>query len=497
MVARHASAALMIALLAAGTAHGDTSRLPPKVLPKSPTEVPILALALSADSRVLATGGMGHTIRLWDTRTGKELRRLRHRRGVIALAFSPDDKLLVSAGADSYVRLWNARTGEALHQFSTKDARSCIAFSPDSRVLAIGSGGTVFRFDTDTGRELTPLAELEVVVVALAFAPDGKTLASATEEGAIQVWDLATGKRLRDMPHGNGSLALAFSPDGKLLAGGERGLVRFWDATTGQERGRIRLGIGQVGSSLAFSGDGRTVATSGGEEPSIRRWDVATGKEQKPLPGFEGSIVPVSFGPDSRGLAALDRDALAHFWDMADPSKKRECATIKLTATEAELLWDDLSSEDDYVAAEAAWELAGDDERALSLLNKHLRPEAPHRPIADLIADLDDNRFAVRQAATSELERVGRAAESALRGALKERPPLEVARRMEFILERITRARLSPERMRDLRAVEVLERVGTSDARRLLEVLTKGAPGALLTRESRATLERLDGKGAR
>jgi hypothetical protein len=112
--------------------------------------------------------------------------------------------------------------------------------------------------------------------------------------------------------------------------------------------------------------------------------------------------------------------------------------------------------------------------------------------LAKLIADLDSNHFPVRQRASEELERLGELAGPALEQLLKARPPLEVQYRVERLLERLSTPISAPDVLRSLRAVEVLERAGTEDARKLLTELARGAAGAQLTEDARAALQRSD-----
>jgi hypothetical protein len=109
--------------------------------------------------------------------------------------------------------------------------------------------------------------------------------------------------------------------------------------------------------------------------------------------------------------------------------------------------------------------------------------------LARWITDLDDNRFEVRERAAGELEKAGASAVGALRKALENRPTLEVRQRATQIVAK--QSQLSPERLRQLRAVEVLEHIGTLEARQILKTLAAGAPKARLTQEAEASLDRL------
>jgi hypothetical protein len=132
-------------------------------------------------------------------------------------------------------------------------------------------------------------------------------------------------------------------------------------------------------------------------------------------------------------------------------------------------------------------------EQAVALLRERARPvtAADAEQIPQLIADLDNNHFPVREKATRALEKLGSAAEPALREALARRPAPEARRRMDQVLAKREQPTLPPDTARLLRAVEVLEQIGNSEARQLLLSLAEGTPQSLITREARASIDRL------
>src|SRR5262249_3086867 len=136
--------------------------------------------------------------------------------------------------------------------------------------------------------------------------------------------------------------------------------------------------------------------------------------------------------------------------------------------------------------------LLGAGDAAIPVLRGHLQPAAApdSKQITRLVADLDHPRFAAREQATRDLLALGPLAQPALSAALAANPSLELRRRVEALLESCDLAK-APGRLRELRAVEVLEHIGTQPARQVLEALTKGAPEVQLTHEAKASLRRL------
>jgi hypothetical protein len=165
-----------------------------------------------------------------------------------------------------------------------------------------------------------------------------------------------------------------------------------------------------------------------------------------------------------------------------------------LTEKQLGALWTDLASGTGGKVYAASRLLRADPARSVPFLRQRLEPKAgPDRKrLQRLIADLDADEFATREAATKALAKLGGAAESALRQALAARPSAEARVRLERLLKPLGRDRaLTAEQQRDVWAVRVLEQVGTPEARKLLSVLSKKSPGWWVTQEAKEALRRL------
>jgi hypothetical protein len=165
----------------------------------------------------------------------------------------------------------------------------------------------------------------------------------------------------------------------------------------------------------------------------------------------------------------------------------------ELKPRDVESRWADLASDDAAKGFEAICALAAAPGAAVPFFKENLKPASVDATrIERLIADLDSDRFEARQGASSDLEKMGELAVPLLCKALDGKPSLETARRIQELLDRAEggSGTLSGDRLRSLRVVEVLEKMGTPEARQLLQDLAKGAPGALLTRAAQAALDR-------
>jgi len=196
-----------------------------------------------------------------------------------------------------------------------------VAFSPDGKTLASASwDNTIILWNVATGQPIgQPLTDHRDMVQSVAFSPDGKTLASGSLDNTTILWNVATGQPI-DQPLTGHTAALSsvtFSPDGKMLAsGGADNTIILWDVATGQPLGQPLTGHTGWVSSVAFSPDGKTLA-SGSADSTIILWDVATGQPLgQPLTGHADEVKSVTFSPDGKMLTSGSVDKTIILWDV-------------------------------------------------------------------------------------------------------------------------------------------------------------------------------------
>ncbi|RKU20468.1 hypothetical protein C6501_00090 [Candidatus Poribacteria bacterium] len=283
----------------------------------------ITCIALSPNGKILASSNREGTIRLWDAITGEAKYTLMHVAGH-NFSFTPDSDTIVVVSNKDRISLWNSDTGEHKKTFDLHPDCAAIgaAFSPDGITVALGSvDGTVYLYDLNIGELKMILSEHEDHVIHLAFSPDGKILATTSyEDETICLWDVHTGthRKIRtEHPRNAGRGGLAFSPDGKTIAsGGGDGTIRFWDAHTGDAK-KIFTGHSQEVRSIAFNPNGDYIA-SGDASGIIRLWDADTRQPirtlNEPKNGQIQSVYSMVFSPDGKTLFCGTDDDI-HIWD--------------------------------------------------------------------------------------------------------------------------------------------------------------------------------------
>jgi hypothetical protein len=445
---------------------GAVARFAPA--PGEPAYTGCVRAALSPDGKTVATADDAGRLDLWDV-SGKRQRRLAYAgpRGTTP-RWAPDGRRLF-AGHSRGLAVWDTASPDApprvLPSHLETTAGPDIVVAPDGRtVVAAWPFPMIVCWDTDSGAERWRAH----TGGGLGVSRDGRQVVRGWFGQRFEFLDAATGHPVGrygpDLVECKPACSDRFvlSPDGRYLAGwAEKGVVVLRDPRTGEERRRIATGQ-EFGIALAFSPDGHWLAT-GGKGSALQVWEADTGELIGRRTGHDRPVMSVDFTPDGRRALTASGDGTALLWDLS-PARAADRAGV--------------------------WELAADPDGPA-----RLRAELPPAPRLDpavvdrLIADLDANRHAVRERATRALADHGRAALPALNAALARRPSAEAAARLEKLIRDLP-DHLTPAEVAHRRAVKAMSLAGTAAARELLAEWAAGAPGAVLTDEARAALDR-------
>jgi WD40 repeat protein len=470
----------------------------------------IRTLLLLPDHRTIIVEFGGTPIVAWDLGTGKQIYRFSGIDVPNAIALSFDGSILAVGQVVGAIYTLDPKTIEETrilrHPVYGEDAIKHLSFSSDSRRLIAVFGRETDLWDLGERRLKGPVIANPITAIACSSV-NCDWLALCNVSGDLTLYrtkgDLAkenafgrprppapTGQTGQEVPTGLGKLrvpgALAISGDGKRLAYGFQdpdatvcvidipGRRDVYRKGLGGDRRPIGKDNWQGVARMAMSPDDKYLVAAG-YDGRLNVWRLETGESVGIFDGLAPSVVNpfVSYTRDGRYLLSGDGEGNVIIWDAAQRVVDGRLKPRGLSDVEMAKSWEDLLVKQPSLETySAVWSLVSEAARTVAYLRERLSPLADDdaKVIASLTAELSDGRPAVREKASAELRKRGQLAEGELRRLLEGKPNAEAKRRAEQILnDRLIR----PDVVRQQLAIEILLRIGTPDANRLLDDLEK------------------------
>ncbi|MGB5960137.1 MAG: serine/threonine-protein kinase [Coleofasciculaceae cyanobacterium] len=289
------------------------------------------SVAISPDGETIVSGSYGHTIKIWNLKTGDLKDTLfGHTDRIHDIAISLDGQTIVSASHDSKIKIWNLKTGYLKKTLcSNSGSVFCVAISPDGQKIVSGNwSNTIQIWNLQTGKLNNTLIGHSDAVNSIAISPDGQTLVSGSSDSTIKTWNLQTGKLKNTMVGHTGIVySIAISPDGEtIVSGSSDKTIKIWNPKTAWLNttfiGNAAIffnstlaGHSNLVKSVAISPDGEIIV-SGSSDDTIKIWHLKTGNLKTTLVGHSSSVNSVAISPDGETLVSGSRDKTIKVWQM-------------------------------------------------------------------------------------------------------------------------------------------------------------------------------------
>lgn len=301
----------------------------------------VYSAAYSPDGKIIATGSWDDTLRLWDTRTGKNIKTFKgYTFGISSVAYSPDGSTIAIHNFRKHtIELLNAHTGKhlktlighedpsALYEGHPDASIASFTYSPDGKTIVSGGGDkTVRLWNVHSGENIRTLTGHIEAVRAVAYSPDGDTIVSASRDKTVRLWDAHTGENIKTLKgHKDIIVSVAYSPDSNIIvSGGWDGMLHRWDAQTGQPlktyevyTGALYFARGHGGAitHTAYSPDDKTIATAGADG-TMKWWDAHTGDNINTFTEYVSGSRAIIYSPDGKTIA-VTAGGKVNLWDAS------------------------------------------------------------------------------------------------------------------------------------------------------------------------------------
>jgi WD40 repeat protein len=301
----------------------------------------------SSDSRSLISSSRDGTIKLWQLDQMKEVQTFRGHKGwVNSISFGQNDREIISGGEDGTVKFWQVGAAAALRSFRADSNRvNSVMMAPNGRSI-LTSGGNVAKLWTLNGKEIATLKGHRERVNTASYSPDGRTIATGSDDRTLRLWDLKGTLLQTIQAHEAAVTQVRFSPAGsQLLSASEDKTARIWQPNPlpQLETGLSAMSVSPDGSIIAIAAPDNTIQLrssdrvlilrghtapvtqvqispdsslliSASADKTIRLWNTSTGELLRTISGHRDRVTALSFNPDRQSFASASADKTIKIW---------------------------------------------------------------------------------------------------------------------------------------------------------------------------------------
>ena len=283
-------------------------------------------LARPALADKIITAGADKKVKVWDAATGKELAAIdAHEGAVLAMAISPNGKVLATGGADKKVKLWNPADGKLIKEIAAHDkAVTTLWFTLDNEKIFSGSADKKVKvWDATSAKELTAIADThEGDVLGIIVAP--MTIITGGKDNFIRLWG-EDGAKMFDIEIDGGLSSMSGNPmEAALYTGGTKGMIKWWTAEKGN--GDFAESQGSAVNCMTVTADGKKLI-SGGADGKVKIWDTDSKKLLDTVDsGHKTGVTAIAVDPKTKVIITAGADGAVKLWDVAT---KKNLATVE------------------------------------------------------------------------------------------------------------------------------------------------------------------------
>jgi WD40 repeat protein len=266
----------------------------------------INSIAFSNDNKYILSGSSDRTAKIWEVKTGKELKTFSgHSDKITSVCFSPDNRSIFTASSDKTIKQWNYSSGEVIKTFNGHTSGiNSIAISNDKKFLVSGSADKTIKIWEIATLKVQTLSGHLSSITSVAISPDSKLIYSGSADKTIKIWDLQSGKEIKTIQaHEDEVTTIDISRNGKFLVSGSADkTIKIWDLQNSTLL-KTLTGSSNAVNSVCFSNDGSTIL-SGGKDNTARIWDFSKGLEIKKITKFTNEVCCVKFSNNDKNFIA-------------------------------------------------------------------------------------------------------------------------------------------------------------------------------------------------